>query len=209
MRTSCTGTLVLRFVIVLVAFSSAVACGGAARPVTQSPSTSQSAERSNSSTATSAPTLPVSPSPRPPTPSGTPTVRAAAQPAVNVYAAFNNWLDTAERDPAHADVAPLASLASGDALQSAVKLIETWRANGIVWRGTPEPVNIKSLTVNPGSVTIAECQAVGSFLPFYAQSGKAVQLEPGSHPSAATVVRTDGRWFVATYRTDGSKTCSP
>lgn len=129
---------------------------------------------------------------------------------MQAYLAYNTWVTHAAMNPKDPNVEELANLASGAAYSDALKNLNS----SIVWKGVPATprVRVTSVQFSDTVVSLTDCAAPGSLLPYYVATGKAVPLQANSVPppyaTTVQVVNVKGHWSVTKADTDRGHTCT-
>ena len=129
---------------------------------------------------------------------------------MQAYLAYNTWVTHAAMNPKDPNVAELANLASGAAYSDALKNLNS----SIVWKGKPATprVRVTSVQFSDTVVSLTDCAAPGSLLPYYVATGKAVPLQanpvPPPYATTVQVVNVKGHWSVTKADTDRGHTCT-
>lgn len=189
---------------------------------TDPPPSGSSATSSSASPSSSVPSRTTSSAPSRSTsskstkPVATPTVQPAAQAAVNSYMQLDGLVNSASRDPAHADTRRFSAYAVGAGLTAVVGSIEQMKKYGLAYRGTPPDPRIKVVAASAASVVLSSCPLAAAsdpFVQYVVATGRTVPIvkrtPPPPYVRALTMHFVGDRWKLASVAINGSKTCTP
>jgi hypothetical protein len=202
-----------------------VGCGSSSAVDTQNPTSGPA-----SATNTSSPASPVSRSPsssitttpistsstRPSSTIATPTVNHSGQGAVDAYIAFYNLSTSADRDPAHVDIAELDQYLTGKAKSLYDGVYASMKSAGLAYRGTPDAPRLTVGSVlSPRFVFLTSCPAASATNPFVqykVSTGKPIVTKkprvPPPWKRTISMRKVGSSWKVSDILVDTSKTCS-
>jgi hypothetical protein len=143
-----------------------------------------------------------------------PTVRPAAQGAVDAAMAFINAYNAASTDPAHANLGMFNQYLTGSATKLFDDQLAEMKRAGLAYRGEPANPRLRVAGATPTTVALASCplvSAAGPFTEYTVATRRPVPVKPRNPPppylQALTMRLVGGHWKLASLILDSSKTC--
>lgn len=208
-----------RVVVAVVAFAASVslaACGSSGTHTQSLSPSAPSSDPTSSSPSVSPSSSSVSSTAKPTTPAvPTPSVSAAAQPAVNAYVALYTLTGSLYADPAHANTADLSKYESAKLVSNDVATLKQLAAADLAYRGTLPGLRLKVVLTSPTTITLTNCGLLSKSDPYEqynVKTGKTAASPTAAVPppylKVLTIQKSGDRWLLQSIATNTARTCT-